>query len=78
MRLSVLALITRVVAAHAIAAPTIMRSPIAWRGSTAGVGKPKATAMPANDSASPIHWGRWKRSAGRKIRAPSTTKNGAR
>jgi hypothetical protein len=55
-----------------------MISPINWRGSSAGVGAPNATIMPANDSARPIHCCGLKRSIGRKMRAPSTTKNGAR
>ena len=35
------------------AAPTIMMSPSAWRGSSAGVGKPNATIMPAKDRPKP-------------------------
>ena len=47
--MSELALMISVVAAQNSAAPTIIRSPMAWRGSSAGVGRPKATTMPAKD-----------------------------
>ena len=40
-----------VVAAQNSAAPTIITSPMSCRGSSAGVGTPKAISMPANDSA---------------------------
>ena len=68
----------RVVIAQANAPPTVRMSPNVWRGSSAGVGNPNATNMPANDRHSPIHCQSLNRSAGRKMRAPSTTKNGAR
>jgi hypothetical protein len=50
-------LISNVVAAHSMAAPTIMTSPMIWRGSSAGVGRPKATSIPAKDNARPAHCG---------------------
>ena len=59
-RLSALALMTSVVAAQAAAAPTIMRSPSIWRGSAAGVGRPKAMTMPTKDINRPNHCEGWK------------------
>jgi hypothetical protein len=78
MRLSALALMIKVDAAQANAAPIISTSPSVCRGSSAGVGTPKATSMPAKESANPSHCGAWNRSAGRNTRVPSTTMNGAR
>ena len=69
--LSGLALMSSVVPAQNAAAPTIMMSPSAWRGSSAGVGKPNATSMPANDKRKADPLRRLKRSTGRKMRAPS-------
>ena len=67
-----------VVAAQKSAAPTIMMSPISLARIERGRRQPKATTMPANDKASPSHCAELKRSAGRTMRAPSTTKKGAR
>ena len=51
---------TSVVAAQAKAAPTIMTSPSIWCGSVAGVGRPKAMAMPTKDNNRPNHCEGWK------------------